>query len=170
MKQTVNGKSSDGVNIFKVLISDHDKHRALLKKIEAAVKGGDITSRQRLFEDFALEAKAHAAAEEQALYGMMMSRPDLTDKARHSVSEHKEIEDLINEMAELDAASEGWVKKFKALNHEYIHHIDEEEEEIFPAAEEELSAKEEAQMGKVFKDRKPQEKDAATVGEADDDD
>jgi hemerythrin-like domain-containing protein len=81
------------------------------------------------------------------------------------VAEHKEIEDLIDEIAELDAGSKTWSEKFAELKHEYLHHIEEEEEEMFPAADEELTNTQERDMGAVFKDRKPKEKAAATVGE-----
>ncbi|WKL57773.1 hemerythrin domain-containing protein [Asticcacaulis sp. ZE23SCel15] len=153
--------TKSALDIFTALIADHNKHRKLLDKIEAA----DKDARLEHFAAFALEAKAHAAAEEQALYSVMMANPDLTSKARHSVAEHKEIEDLIDEIAELDAGSKAWSEKFSELKHEYLHHIEEEEEEMFPAADEELTKTEERDMGKVFKDRKPKEKAAATVGE-----
>lgn len=157
--------TKSALDIFTALIADHDKHRKLLDQIEAADKEADKNQRLEHFAAFALEAKAHAAAEEQALYSVMMSNPDLTSKARHSVAEHKEIEDLIDEIAELDAGSKAWSEKFAELKHEYLHHIEEEEEEMFPAADEELTTAEERDMARVFKDRKPKEKAAATVGE-----
>lgn len=148
--------------IFDVLIEDHDHHRDLLKRINETV--GASEERTTLFEEFALEAKAHAAAEEQALYSTLMARPDTTDEARHGVSEHHEIEEQINELAETDMSTGGWLTKFRALKKEYEHHLDEEEEDIFPIAEEELSDAEEERIRKVFEARKPKEKSKATVG------
>lgn len=148
--------------IFDVLIEDHQHHRKLLDRINQTT--GKSEERSALFEEFALEAKAHAAAEEQALYATLMARPDTTDEARHAVAEHHEMEELINELAETDMATGAWLVKFRSLKEEYEHHLEEEEEDIFPIAEEELSDAEEQRIRKVFEARKPKEKSKATVG------
>ena len=141
--------------IFADLKADHDRHRELLAEI-ASTAAGDA-ERDRLFEVFRIEVSAHAAAEEESLYAMMLGKPDLRDDARHSVSEHKEIDDFFGELAELDSASDTWRKTFEKMRHRYEHHIDEEEEEMFPAAAEELSDDEEAKLAEVFEERKPKE-------------
>ncbi|HRC72486.1 MAG TPA: hemerythrin domain-containing protein [Candidatus Competibacter sp.] len=149
-------------DIFDVLIEDHNHHRELLKRIEATV--GNSEERVSLFKEFTLEAKGHAAAEEQALYSTLMARPDTTDEARHAVAEHHALEERLNELAETDMATGGWLLKFRSFREDYEHHLDEEEEDIFPIAEEELSDADEQRMRKIFETRKPKEKTAATVG------
>lgn len=150
--------------IFADLKKDHDEHRKMLKAIDKA----DADDRADLFEDFRIEVTAHAAAEEESLYATMLAKPDLRDEARHSVSEHKEIDDFFEEMDELDAASEEWKAKFDEMRHRYEHHIDEEEEEMFPAAAADLSEAEQDRIGKVFEKRKPKELEIAEEGEAGD--
>jgi Hemerythrin HHE cation binding domain len=148
-------------DIFDVLKQDHDRHRALLAEVEAT--HGESDERTRLFEDLTLELKAHAAAEEQALYSTVMRKPDLTDSARHSVSEHHEIEEALNDLAATDMASGGWLTKFKSFAHRYTHHIDEEEEEHFPEFAEELTDEDLQHIRRVFERRKPAEKASAEV-------
>lgn len=162
MPDTVTGVGAAQMTIFDRLKADHDTHRVLLDKIDQTV--GESDERKVLFEEFAVEVKGHAASEEQALYASMMSKPPLTEKSRHSVSEHRDIEKLINEVAEADMATGGWLLKFRSLKHKYLHHIDEEEEETFPAAARLFSAEEELTMRKTFDARKPKEKSKATVG------
>ena len=145
--------------IFADLKADHDRHRELLAQI-ASTAAGDA-ERDRLFEAFRIEVSAHAAAEEESLYAMMLGKPDLRDDARHSVSEHKEIDDFFGEMAEMDSASDTWRKTFDKMRHRYEHHIDEEEQDMFPAAAEELSDDEEAKLAQVFEERKPAELERA---------
>lgn len=116
-----------------------------------------------LFEEFTRELKGHAAAEEQALYSVILAKPDTTDKARHSVAEHKEIEDMLNHLATVDVSSGEWMEKFEDLRDEYIHHIDEEEEELFPAASDVLTEADEVHMRGVFQRRKAVEKAEAEV-------
>ncbi|QIG78455.1 hemerythrin domain-containing protein [Stakelama tenebrarum] len=143
------------VRIFDDLKRDHDRQRVLLKQLEET--HGDTAERRDLFEKLRLELQAHAAAEEESLYATMLACPDLRDEARHSVSEHKEIDDYLGELVETDMASGAWLQKFKEMKHRYEHHIDEEEEEMFPAAAKQLSDKAEERLAKVFEARKPRE-------------
>ena len=141
--------------IFARLKADHDRHRELLDRIDATQ--GDSDERRYLFETFRVEVTAHAASEEMSLYATMLANPELRDEAQHSVAEHKEIEDFLTELYEMDFASTGWLTRFRTMKERYLHHIDEEEEEMFPTAAEALSRKTEAEMAKVFEARKPQE-------------
>ena len=79
--------------IYRDLKADHDKQRAMLKQLSE--QSGDTSERRTLFETFRLELQSHAAAEEESLYAVMLGNPDLRDDARHSVSEHKEVDDLL---------------------------------------------------------------------------
>ncbi|KHK90560.1 hemerythrin domain-containing protein [Novosphingobium malaysiense] len=141
--------------IFKDLKSDHDQHRKLLE--ELGETHGDTPERRQLFEQLRKELQAHAAAEEESLYATMLACPELRDEARHSVSEHKEIDDFLGELIETDMSSSAWLTKFKEMRHRYLHHIDEEEEDMFPAAAKTLSAEAEQRLAKVFEKRKPKE-------------
>ncbi|WP_395394042.1 hemerythrin domain-containing protein [Novosphingobium sp. BL-8A] len=145
--------------IFNVLKHDHDRHRQMLAQL--AETHGDSAERRDLFEALRRELQAHAAAEEETLYATMLAQPDLRDDARHSVSEHKEIDDFLGELVETEMSSPGWLVKFKEMRHRYLHHIDEEEEEMFPTAAKALSAKAEHEMAARFEKRKPRELQAA---------
>ena len=141
--------------IFADLKSDHDKHREMLEKLGETQ--GDSTERRKLFEALRMELQAHAAAEEESLYATMLANPGLRGEARHSVSEHKEIDDFLAELIDTDMSSGAWLTKFKDMRHRYLHHIEEEEEEMFPAAARALSDKAESRLAKVFEKRKPKE-------------
>lgn len=152
---------NDSADIFERLKLDHDKHRDLLDRIAAT--SGDTPERKSLFEEFTFEAKGHAAAEEQALYSTVLRKPALTSCGRHSVAEHQEIEELLNDVAAADMAAESWLEKFGELAHRYVHHIDEEEEEMFPKFAAELSDEDAVYMRGVFDRRKRAEKAKAEV-------
>lgn len=141
--------------IFEDLKADHDRHRKMLAEI--AETSGDSEDRRNGFEAFRIEVTAHAAAEEMSLYATMLSKPDLRDDAQHSVSEHKEIEDFLEELYDMDMSSPGWLAKFKEMRHRYEHHIDEEEEEMFPAAAKGLPDAEVKRLAGIFEKRKPEE-------------
>ncbi len=148
-------------DIFERLELDHDKHRDLLDRITETK--GKSSERKALFEEFTFEAKGHAAAEEQALYSTVLRKPSLTSCGRHSVAEHHEIEEMLNDVAAADMASDEWDEKFSELKHRYLHHIDEEEEEMFPRFAAELSEEDAVYMRGVFDRRKREEKAKAEV-------
>ena len=147
--------------IFARLKQDHDKHRELLDRIKQTT--GESLEREKLFKALTLELKAHAAAEEQALYSTMMRKPQTTDETRHSVAEHHEIDEALNDLAATDMATGAWLQKFRQLQHDYIHHIDEEENEHFPDFAKHLTKDDEEHMKKVFDIRKVEEKSEAEV-------
>ena len=147
--------------IFERLKQDHEKHRALLDRLLDT--SGDSDERERLFVELTKELKAHASAEEQALYSTMMRKPPTTDDTRHSVAEHHEIEEALNDLAASDMATGGWLTKFKTFDHDYRHHIDEEEEEHFPEFAEYLDEADMQHMRSVFERRKREEKAHAEV-------
>ncbi len=147
--------------IFGRLVEDHDRHRALLAMIEETE--GKSPDRQKLFVELSKELKAHAAAEEQALWSTVLRDPATTDVARHAVAEHKEIDDMLADLAARDMSSSGWLKRFAGLKEEYLHHIQEEEKEQFVAAEARLSGADIRYMRRVFERRKKAEKAAAKI-------
>ncbi len=154
--------------IFDRLKADHDRHRELLDRIDAT--RGDSDDRAILFETFRVEVTAHAASEEMSLYATMLGKPDLRDEAQHSVAEHKEIEDLLTELYEMDFGSTGWLTRFRTMKDRYLHHIEEEEEEMFPEAEEGLSAAKKKEIAAIFEKEKPKEKAKAAADEPSSDD
>ena len=151
--------------IFTRLKEDHDKHRTLLDLLEKT--HGDSESREELFERFRTEVMAHAAAEEETLYATMMEEPDLREDATHSVAEHKEISDFLEELTEKEYSSPGWLPRFKEMKDRYLHHIEEEEKEMFIAAAKGLSDNEEKKLAEKFEQRKPDEIERAKEAEFD---
>lgn len=154
-------KFRGNAEIFGRLIEDHDKHRALIAMIEETTTKSP--ERQPLFEEFCREVKSHAAAEEQALWSTVLREPTTTDDARHAVAEHKELDDLMADLAARDLTSSGWLRRFASLKDEYLHHIGEEEQEQFVAAEKILSQEDRKYMRAVFERRKKLEKSAAKI-------
>lgn len=148
-------------DIFGRLVEDHDRHRALLAMVQETE--GKSPDRERLFDELVHELKAHAAAEEQALWSSVLRNPGTTDFARHAIAEHKEIDELLADLAARDMASPGWIRRFAALREEYLHHIREEEQEQFVAAEKTLSPADRRYMRSVFNRRKKEEKAAVEV-------
>ena len=149
------------LDIFGRLIMDHELHRDLIDALGETQ--GESEDRAELFERLTKEVKSHAAAEEQALYSTMMRKPETTDETRHSVAEHQEIEELLNDLAATPMSSGAWLTKFREFSERYLHHIDEEESDNFPDYAKYLTAEDEQHMRKVFERRKQVESAEAEV-------
>lgn len=142
-------------DIFDRLKQDHDKHRDLIARI--CETQGDSDERRTLFEQYKVDANAHAAAEEETLYATIMTMTDTRQDAQHSVKEHADLGMQFVELDEMDMASPAWLAKFKTLAHDYIHHIDEEEEEKFPKAKAAIDPEKAVALRDEFNARKPEE-------------
>lgn len=148
-------------DIFGQLVEDHDRHRALFAMIGET--RGKSATRQKLFRELVHEIKGHAAAEEQALWSSVLRDPKTTEHARHAVAEHKEMDDMLGDLAARDMAGHGWMQRLRKLKDEYLHHIREEEQEQFVAAEKQLSAADLRHLRQVFTARKRAEKAGARI-------
>lgn len=142
--------------IYEKLKSDHDKHRDLLAKL--AETEGDSEERRDLWTAFYYDVSAHAAAEEVTFYSGLISESDGQSEGRHSVAEHQELDDILQELNEMDMSSPGWLTRFKTLKDRYEHHIDEEEEDIFPIARDVIGADKAGEIAAEFVERKKEER------------
>ena len=119
-------------DIYSAIKADHDRHRSLLETLSDS--SGDSEERRKAWEEFYHDVKSHAAAEEETFYSKLITETWGQEHARHSVHEHQELDDLMEELNEMDMSSPGWLQKFKTLRHDYEHHTDEEEDEVFTRA------------------------------------
>ncbi|ETX14929.1 Hemerythrin [Roseivivax halodurans JCM 10272] len=143
------------MSIYEAIKADHENHRKLLATI--AETEGASEDRKAAWNEFFHDVKSHAAAEEETFYSKLMSKTWGQDSARHSVEEHAEMDDLMEELQGMDMSSPAWLQKFKQLKHDYEHHMDEEEDEVFGRAKEVIPESEIEGYGKTFKDRKAEE-------------
>ena len=119
---------------------------------------GDSQGRQELFERLTIEARAHTAVEERVFYSTLLADELTRDKAGHSVEEHNEAEDILEELSNKDMSSTGWLNRFHTLAEALRHHMDEEEQEVFQLAGKALSDAQAKQMAKQYRAEKPKQK------------
>lgn len=143
-------------SIYDAIREDHQRHRSLLREI--ADTSGDSEARRKAWTTFYQDVKSHAAAEEETFYSKLISKTWGQDAARHSVHEHQQMDDILEELNEKDMSSPGWLQRFETLRHDYEHHIDEEEDEVFTRAREVIGTEENDAFGDRFLKRKTEER------------
>ena len=136
------------MTIFERLRADHDVQRTLMKLVVKT--HGDSRGRQELFERLKKAMEAHAEAEERAFYAPLLSTELGREHAAHSVKEHEEIRQKLEELAQHDMSSSGWVAKAKVLCELNDHHMTEEEHQIFQVAGKALTEQEKARALREF--------------------
>jgi len=135
-------------NIFEALRKDHDRQRALLKTVLDT--NGDSSLRESSFQSLKIQLTEHAKFEERNFYKPLIDF-DLTQvKSRHSISEHKDIDDLIHALDETSKSSSAWLKKAKELEHKVLHHLEEEEREVFQLAGRVLTENQKIDLAKIY--------------------
>jgi len=127
------------MTIFESLRADHEVMRDLAEKLLAT--HGESEARIRIYSALKLEKLAHEKAEERCFY-VPLIEVDLTqEKARHSISEHHELDEYLEELDSTELSSPAWLKTATNMVKRLRHHMDEEEHEIFQLAGKALTEK-----------------------------
>ncbi|MBC7602846.1 MAG: hemerythrin domain-containing protein [Ramlibacter sp.] len=132
------------MNIFEALRLSHDTQRALATQILETV--GHTPERGHLFRELKHELAAHASAEERWFYSPLIDFDETMAQARHGMSEHHEMDGLVDELNGMDMSSSGWIVHFKKLHDKVFHHLEDEEHAIFQLAGKVLSEKQKTQL------------------------
>ena len=120
------------MTIFEAIRDDHDTQRTLIDLVVETEGASD--GREELWAKLKVELEAHAAAEERYFYVPLMEHDVTQDAARHSVAEHKELDDFVEQLEGYDMAGPQWVQTARELRERLLHHLAEEESEVFPVA------------------------------------
>jgi hemerythrin superfamily protein len=136
--------------IFEALRADHDTQRTLIDLVTKTE--GDSEGRRELFERLRRAMEAHASAEERFFYVPLMEHDVTQSHARHSVAEHKELDDFLEQLEGYDMSAPQWLLTARELSERLLHHLAEEEKEIFPVAGKALSEAEKTDLAAGYQD------------------
>lgn len=119
------------MDCFTLLERDHEEVAKLLQQCQSE---GDKKSAKETFRKVAREIAVHAKLEETLVYPRLKEFDELSEQIDESYEEHGDIEDLLEEMAELSPSDEEWTSNLVELIDSVEHHVQEEEQEVFPVA------------------------------------
>lgn len=118
------------ITVYDLLRQAHQLQRQLCSRL-VRLPASKPAERQAVFTALRLELAAHAAAEERALYVPMLMSDAGLDASRHALSEHHDIDELVEDLQGLALDGDAWQEKAKALSHKVRHHLQEEEKKFF---------------------------------------
>ncbi len=115
--------------IYDALRESHELQRSLCRKLLRAEAGDE--RREQLFRELRIELAAHAAAEERYLYAPILMDDMGLNASRHALSEHHDIDELVDELAKATEEGGSWLARARKLSEEVHHHLEEEETRFF---------------------------------------
>jgi hemerythrin superfamily protein len=132
MEERETEKGEGGEDVFEMLKADHRHVQDLFTKFEDA----DKRARASIADEALTALEVHAALEEELVYPAVAEVIDDEELINEAKEEHHVAKVLIKELRKMDAEDEGFSTKFKVLGELVSHHIEEEEGEMFPQAQE----------------------------------
>ena len=144
------------MNIFEALRKDHEVQRDLIDRLLKTE--GNSPQRERIWKELQDELEAHAKAEERAFYVPLMKKDLTQEKARHSIAEHHDIDEVIETLNNTDMSSPGWKVNAQKLAQLLIHHLDEEEHEVFQMAGKALKEQQKENLADTYENTMQEER------------
>ncbi|MGE3784781.1 MAG: hemerythrin domain-containing protein [Alphaproteobacteria bacterium] len=122
----------DAISALDLLEEDHIQVEGLFEEFEQLDDAGE---KQELALKICLALRVHAQIEEEIFYPAARNVIENTDKIDEAMVEHTSAKKLIAEIEAADGGDELYDAKMKVLKEQVLHHIEEEEDELFPEIE-----------------------------------
>lgn len=129
------------------LKDDHLKLRKYLRTLSS--ESEDHTDKVEAFADLVPVLKGHSLAEERVVYSYMKEIEDLHEMAMAGQEEHRLIEMLVERIQRTDS-DDKWNARAKVLADLLLHHLEDEEDRVFPALAKTLSRARSQEMAEVY--------------------
>lgn len=134
------------MDIYDTLRDDHEIIRSYLSEIDKLEDTRPAT-RVKLFAELQVFLNAHARAEEKIVYAELLKHEEAGDLTREGAVEHAVADTLLPVIAGLDPEDPFWRANFSVLKEAVVHHLDEEEKQLFRTARKVLHSDTAAALG-----------------------
>lgn len=146
-----------GQDAVKVLTEDHKKVTKLFKEYEKLKEDGSAKEKSAIVQEICLELTVHARVEEEIFYPAVRESIDETDLVDEADVEHASAKSLIAELETMKPGDDHYDAKVTVLGEYIDHHVQEEQDEMFPKAKK--AKLDMAQLGERIVQRKQELKD-----------
>ena len=140
----------DAVTMLK---DDHDKVKKILSDLDSTTERG-VKTRQELFAKVQQELEVHETIEEEIFYPALKEHPKMKDLVLEAYEEHHVVDTVMAEIRNVPFDDETWGAKLTVMKENVEHHIEEEEDEMFPQARQVFSKDELVELGERMQARK----------------
>jgi hemerythrin superfamily protein len=123
-------------DVIVLLKNDHAEVKKLFKQFDKLVEKEDIEGKVQIANKICAELVAHTIAEEEIFYPGARSATEDDAMLNEAVVEHDSAKDLISQIQAMDPSDPMYDAKVTVLGEYINHHVEEEEEEMFPEVRE----------------------------------
>ena len=145
------------VGVFKTLSEQHGEAGALLKRVKS-----DPDKRSELWPKIRQALVSHEKGELAEVYPVMREYPELRSFCDQHEAEAGQLSAQIERIHATSMSTETWTQLFDQLCEMVDRHVQEEQNQIFPKAQDVIGAPRAEQIGPLF--LATQKKLAATLG------
>jgi hemerythrin superfamily protein len=118
------------VDALTLLKKDHDEVKKMLKDLDATSDRA-IKTRQNLFARLKFSLTVHEQMEEAVLYPALKEHAETKDIVLEAYEEHDVVDTILGELEQTPFDDETWHAKLTVMRENLLHHIQEEEDEMF---------------------------------------
>jgi hemerythrin-like domain-containing protein len=151
-------QEGEQMDAFSLLKADHRKVEDLFSQLESA----SGQAKMRVFEQIKMELELHTHIEEKFFYPALEKPKQTHDLTLEAYEEHDVVKKLLKQMGRAKSATEEWEAQAKVLQENVEHHVEEEENELFPKAEAALSEEDIETLGEQMEAEKERKQRSAS--------
>ena len=139
-----------------LLRNDHKAVEKLFKRFEG-LGDDDLVEKRSVVDEVLAELATHTRIEEEVFYpAVREALPDEEDTVLEGYEEHHVVKGTLAELADLAPDAERFDAKVTVLIEMVRHHVEEEEQEMFPAVREAMGRKALQELGATMETAKTQ--------------
>ena len=131
------------MDAFSLLKEDHRKVEELFQQLESATG----KAKKGVFEQIKMELELHTHIEEKIFYPALEKPRQTHELTLEAYEEHDVVKKLLKELSRSKSPDEEWEAQAKVLQENVEHHVEEEENELFPKASSVLSEADIEELG-----------------------
>jgi len=146
------------MDAFNLLKADHRKVEELFSQLESA----SGQAKMRVFEQIKMELELHTHIEEKIFYPALEKPKQTHELTLEAYEEHDVVKKLLQQMSKAKSATEEWEAQATVLQENVEHHVEEEENELFPKAEAALSEEQIEALGEQMEAEKERKQRGAS--------
>ena len=146
--KAISAKKASAADIIEIILKDHKPLKKLIKVLKS--EKAEKAEKETAFKEFAPLLLWHAEPEEQVLYVHMKDdSEDLRVEGYEGDTEHALASQMIDEV-KASVNDDQWMARVKVLAELVEHHIEEEEEDMFPDIRKAFDLEARVQMGSDY--------------------
>jgi hemerythrin-like domain-containing protein len=122
------------MDAIDLLIADHNRVKGLFVRYNEAQDSKRVEDAAFLAGQICEEVEVHTTIEEEIFYPAAHDQSEKLGKmVDEGIQEHHVVKVLMDEVNGLEPGSQQWIAKMTVIIESVDHHVEEEEEEMFPS-------------------------------------